>query len=130
MCAYFLFSMYTLLIAFPELVAFGQVIANICCSFAIAPQVAQNYSRQQSGGYSPITASLACTGCIIRLFTTQLLADSDPLLLGGNTLSLTVNFILLFQIIYYGINMENKSVFELFFADFNSNPKNKHGQQQ
>ena len=50
---------------------------------ALLPQIALNARTRSTGDYSPVTAALACAGCLIRLFTTEQLAGGDPLLLAG-----------------------------------------------
>ena len=65
-----------------------------------------------------VTATLASTGCAIRIFTTIQLAGSDPILLASTGLALLLNGSLLLQILYYGINYENKSLVGVLTADY------------
>ena len=54
----------------PVAIALGQSAATLLNSGALLPQLVQNARLRSPGGYSPLTASLACAGCLIRLFTT------------------------------------------------------------
>jgi mannose-P-dolichol utilization defect protein 1 len=100
-----------------ELIAFGQASSAVLNTGALVPQFILNAQLQTSGDYSPITAGLASTGCLIRLFTTVQLADSDPLLLGSYGLALLVNSALLAQILYYGVAVEGKGVLSVLISD-------------
>ena len=100
-----------------EVLALGQAAAATINVFALAPQFALNYNAKTSGDYSPITASLAATGCAVRLFTTSQLAGGDPLLLGSFGLALFLNASLLLQIVYYGTRYEGKSLPAVFASD-------------
>ena len=87
---------------------------------ALLPQLALNARQQSPGGYSPLTAGLACGGCSIRLFTTIELAGSDPLLLAGFGFGLALNGALLAQIIYYGAVVPGRPLLDVFTSDFAS----------
>jgi mannose-P-dolichol utilization defect protein 1 len=102
----------------PELIALGQASSAVLNTGALVPQFILNAQLQTAGDYSPITAGLASTGCLIRLFTTVQLADSDPLLLGTYGLALVVNSALLAQILYYGVAVEGKGVLSILISDF------------
>ena len=102
----------------PEVLALGQAAAAAINVFALAPQFALNYRTQSSGDYSPVTLSLAATGCAVRLFTTAQLADGDPLLLGSFGLALVLNASLLAQTLYYGTRFEGKSVLAVMASDY------------
>jgi mannose-P-dolichol utilization defect protein 1 len=102
------------------LIAVGQAGSVILNAAAIVPQLQLNQKHQSSGDYSPITAALASAGCLIRLFTTVTLNNSDPLLLSGYAIALFINVILLGQIIYYGVYAEGKTVLAVLTADVSS----------
>jgi len=106
----------------PEVLAFGQASSAILSSSAIVPQLVLNFQRSDPGGYSPLTAGLASAGCLIRLFTTQQLANGDPILLAGYGLALVLNSGLLAQILYYGLVIQNKTLLSLLGFDFASAP--------
>lgn len=99
------------------LIALGQGSSAILNVLALIPQFRMNAKDQTAGDYSPITASLATAGCIIRIFTTVQLAGSDPLLLGSFGLAAVLNCALLLQILYYGVMLEGKSVTSVMCAD-------------
>lgn len=101
-------------------IALAQVAATILSTSALVPQLKQNYDRQSSGDYSPITASLASVGCGIRLFTTVELASGDPLLLLNYGVALLLNVSVLAQVVYYGTQYEGRSLVSLFLADVKS----------
>lgn len=102
----------------PAALALGQTAATIFNSAALLPQLLLNYQQQSPGGYSPLTASLACVGCLIRLFTTVELAGSDPLLLAGFACGLLFNGALLAQIVWFGSVVEGRPLVEVLTADF------------
>mmetsp|Transcript_40956 Transcript_40956/g.132298 ORF Transcript_40956/g.132298 Transcript_40956/m.132298 type:complete len:311 (+) Transcript_40956:35-967(+) len=102
----------------PEAIALGQSAATALNTCALLPQIAQNAARRSPGGFSPVTAGLACAGCAIRLFTTVELAGSDPLLLAGFAAGLAVNAALLSQIVYYGAVVEGRPLLLVLAADF------------
>ena len=106
----------------PEAIAFGQASATLLNTGALLPQLLQNYQRRSPGGFSPITAGLACAGCAIRLFTTIELTGSDPLLLAGFAAGLALNAILLAQIVYYGSVVDGKPLIKVLAADFADAP--------
>ena len=65
-----------------QTISFGQLIGScIIGNAALIPQICYNYSNLSKGDYSPITCTLSITGCSIRLFTTVILNNSDPILL-------------------------------------------------
>ena len=96
---------------------FGAAALNTA---ALVPQFLLNYQGQTKGDYSPTTAALASTGCLIRVFTVTQLADSDPILLFSFGLALVLNTLLLLQIIYYGVFKEGLSLGAVFAADLGS----------
>jgi mannose-P-dolichol utilization defect protein 1 len=104
-------------VAPPELVAVGQAGAALLNVGALIPQFQLNAKLQTAGGYSPVTAGLAATGCLIRVFTTIQLADSDPLLMGTFGLALVLNSSLFLQIMYYGVMVEKRDVWAVLAAD-------------
>ena len=65
-----------------------------------------------------MTASLACAGCTIRLFTTVELAGSDPLLLAGFGFGLALNAALLLQIVWFGSVVGGRPLLAVLGADF------------
>lgn len=110
-----------------EVLALGQGGSAVINVFALVPQFALNARTKTAGDYSPITASLATVGTLIRLFTTVQLANSDPLLLGSYGLAFVLNGSLLLQILYNGIRYEGKSLQAVLTADYamNSNTSDK-----
>jgi len=102
----------------PEALATGQASSIIFTTLALLPQLRLNAARQDPGGFSPITAALACAGCSIRLFTTRQLAGGDPLLLAGFGLGLVLNGTLLGQILYYGAVVQERPLGALLSSDF------------
>lgn len=106
-----------------SMIAFGQAAATLLNTGALLPQLLLNFRRRSPGGYSPLTAGLACAGCAIRLFTTVELAGSDPLLLAGFAFGLFLNAALLAQIGYYGAVVEGRPLAALLAADFSSAPE-------
>lgn len=109
---------YALSAAPASVVALGQSVATLLNTGALLPQLYQNLRRRSPGGYSPLTAGLACAGCSVRLFTTIALAGSDPLLLAGFAFGLAVNGLLLAQICWFGMVVEGKPLSALLTADF------------
>ena len=103
-----------------EMIAFAQEFSIVLNVVALLPQLKQNFEQKSSGGYSPITASLASVGCTIRLFTTLELANGDPLLLANYGVALALNLSLLLQIIYYATQKEGKTLSQLYLADVKS----------
>ena len=103
-----------------ECISYAQILATILNTSALVPQLKQNLDRRASGDYSPITASLASVGCTVRLFTTMELADGDPLLLLNYGVALLLNLMVLFQVLYFGTQIEGKSLVTLFLADVKS----------
>ena len=120
---YSIFSTYALYEAPYEWVNIGQVSSIILSTSALLPQLKQNADRQTSGDYSPITASLASVGCILRIFTTVQLADSDTLILLNYGVALLLNLSVLTQIVYFGTKKEGKTLTDLFLADVKSAEK-------
>lgn len=100
-----------------SVIAIGQALSTILNICAILPQLRLNHQRQTSGDYSPVTATLACVGCAIRLFTTITLNDSDFLLLSGFGLAFLINMTLICQIVYLGVVVEGKSLLAVWTAD-------------
>jgi len=98
----------------------AQILSIALSASALVPQLKQNFDRRSSGDYSPITASLASVGCAIRLFTTMELADGDVLLLCNYGVALVLNLCVLFQIVVFGMQVEGKSLVDLFLADVKS----------
>ena len=103
-----------------EALALAQAGSTVLNTAALLPQLALNAERGSPGGYSPLTAGLACGGCLIRLFTTVQLTSGDPLLLAGYGLGLTLNAALLAQIFYYGVVVQGQPLAALLSADFRS----------
>jgi len=101
-------------------ISYAQLLATILNTSALLPQLKQNYDRQSSGDYSPITASLASAGCGIRIFTTVQLANGDPLILLNYGVALLLNMSVLLQIVYFGVVKEGKSLVQVFLADVKS----------
>ena len=102
----------------PGAVALAQGTATLLNTGALLPQLAQNSRRREAGGYSPVTAALACAGCTIRLFTTIELAGSDPLLLAGFAVGLALNGALLAQIVWFGTVVGQRPLLAVLSADF------------
>ena len=87
---------------------------------ALIPQFLLNNERQKAGDYSPITAGLASFGCLVRVFTTIQLANSDALLLASFGIAFILNSALFAQIIYLGTMVEKRSLGEVLSADVGS----------
>ncbi|KAL7544761.1 hypothetical protein ACHAWF_008119 [Thalassiosira exigua] len=127
-CAYIAVSSWALLSpsnVFPwgppdEWINSAQILSTALNASALLPQLKQNWDRQASGDYSPVTASLATAGCCVRLFTTAQLADGDALLLLNYGTALVLNLSLLLQVLYFGTQKEGKSLIDLFLADVKS----------
>jgi len=102
----------------PAAIDLAQASATVLNTGALLPQLAQNGRRCEPGGYSPLTAALACAGCTIRLFTTVELAGSDPLLLAGFGFGLALNAALLAQIIWFGAVVGQRPLRVVLSADF------------
>jgi len=102
----------------PKVLALGQLSAAALNAGALVPQFASNLRQRSKGDYSPVTAALAATGCAIRLYTVQTLADSDPILLISFGMALVLNTALLLQIVYYGMAVEGLSLGAVLSADF------------
>lgn len=103
-----------------EALALAQAGSTVLNTAALLPQLALNAERGSPGGYSPLTAGLACGGCSIRLFTTVQLTSGDPLLLAGYGLGLALNAAVLAQIFYYGAVVQGQPLAALMTADFRS----------
>ena len=103
-----------------EWISIAQILATVLNTSALLPQLKQNFDRQSSGDYSPITATLASVGCTVRLFTTMELANGDPLILMNYGVALLLNLSVLFQVVYFGTQREGKSLAMLFLADVKS----------
>ena len=56
----------------------GQTFSTLTNTGALMPQLQLNARSRSAGGYSPLTAGLACAGCLIRVFTTIELTGADP----------------------------------------------------
>lgn len=106
----------------PWVAALAQTLSTLLNTGALLPQIHLNWHRRSSGDYSPITASLAFVGCLIRLFTTVQLSGGDALLLLGFGSALVLNAALLAQIGYYGTVVERKTVAQVLTADFTGFP--------
>ena len=103
-----------------EALALAQAGSTVLNTAALLPQLVLNAERGSPGGYSPLTAGLACGGCSIRLFTTVQLTSGDPLLLAGYGLGLALNAAVLAQIFYYGAVVQGQPLAALMTADFRS----------
>ena len=103
-----------------EALALAQAGSTVLNTAALLPQLALNAERGSPGGYSPLTAGLACAGCSIRLFTTVQLTAGDPLLLAGFGLGLALNAAVLAQVYYYGVIVQGRPLAALLSADFRS----------
>ena len=68
--AYALAAGWALTLAPPAALAVAQGGATLLNTGALLPQLALNARSRSTGDYSPLTASLACAGCLIRIFTT------------------------------------------------------------
>ena len=123
--AFALVTVFGLLVAPPEVVAFGQLSSVVLNSGALVPQFWLNYSEKTKGDYSPVTASLASVGCAIRIWTTVTLNDSDPVLLTTFTAAFLLNSALLAQIMYYGVFVEGLSPVAVLIADVKSSERAK-----
>jgi mannose-P-dolichol utilization defect protein 1 len=110
-------SLYLLYAAPPQIVALGQGASAILNTGALIPQFLLNNKRQKAGDYSPVTAGLAATGCLVRVFTTIQLADSDALLLASFSLAFVLNSALFGQIVYLGTQVEGRSLHDVLTAD-------------
>ena len=100
-----------------QLISVGQLCSAIINTTALVPQFHYNYKHKNKGDYSPITCILAGVGCTIRLYTTVVLNNSDPILLISFLCAMIINFLLLFQIIYYGIYMEGLTLKQVLTSD-------------
>jgi mannose-P-dolichol utilization defect protein 1 len=109
-----------------EVLAVCQLSAAALNSGALLPQFLLNAQTQSKGDYSPITAGLAATGCVIRLYTIQQLADNDPILLLSFGVALVLNTCLLLQILYYGVVVEGLSLTAVLTADVNHHNSNNN----
>lgn len=116
--AYAVAVSWALTLAPPSALAFAQGGATLLNTGALLPQIALNARSRSGGDYSPLTASLACAGCLIRIFTTYELAGGDPLLLAGFAAGLALNGTLLAQALYYGVVAEGGSVLDVLASDF------------
>ena len=102
----------------PEVLALAQGGSAALSTAALVPQLLLNAERGDPGGYSPLTAGLACAGCSIRLFTTNQLAGGDPVLFYSFALALAFNGALLAQILFYGVVVQRRPLLSLLAADF------------
>ena len=109
-----------------HVVALGQLLAAALNPVALVPQFVLNYQHQSKGDYSPLTAGLATTGCAVRLFTIQQLADNDPILLSTFGIAMVLNAALLAQIIYYGMGVEGLSLRAVLTADLGRTTNNNN----
>ena len=109
---------WALTLAPAEALAFAQAASTLLNTAALLPQINLNAQRGDAGDYSPVTSALACSGCLIRLFTTTQLAGSDPLLLGGFLAGLSLNGILLGQVVYYGSVKTGRPLLAVLASDF------------
>lgn len=102
----------------PEaVVATGQLTTLAINTISLLPQFWHNYSSKTKGDYSPITAGLATAGCLIRIFTTVTLNDSDPVLMITFLSAALVNGALLGQVLYYGMTAEGLTVMQILLSD-------------
>ena len=108
-----------------EALALAQAGSTVLNTAALLPQLALNAERSSPGGYSPLTAGLACGGCSIRLFTTVQLTAGDPLLLAGYGLGLALNAAVLLQMYFYGVVVQGRPLAALLSADFRSEDTEK-----
>lgn len=115
--AFVTISLFLLLAAPPQIVALGQGASAILNTGALIPQFQLNHKRQKAGDYSPLTAGLAATGCLVRVFTTIQLADSDSMLLASFSLAFVLNSALFCQIVYLGTQVEGRSLRNVLTAD-------------
>ena len=109
---------WALTVAPTEALAFAQAASTLLNTAALLPQINLNAQRGEAGDYSPVTSALACSGCLIRIFTTTQLAGSDPLLLGGFLSGLALNCALLGQIVYYGSVKKGRPLLAVLASDF------------
>lgn len=109
----------------PEMLALGQTVAAIISAVALFPQFALNYRKKTTGDYSPVTLSLAVWGCIVRLFTTSVLASGDPYVLFTFGLAFVVDASLLIQILYYGTQYEKKTILAIMVSDVKTAAKDE-----
>jgi len=84
---------------------------------ALLPQIRLNFERKGCD-YSPVTSFSALVGSAIKCFTTVELAHGDPLLLVSFGSGAALNFILLSQALYFGVIQEQKTLGQVFSADF------------
>ena len=110
-----------------ELLSLAQAGSTLLNTGALLPQIALNARRRSAGDYSPITAGLACAGCLIRLFTTTQLADGDTLLLAGFGSALLLNGALLAQVLWLGTREEGRSLAAVLTQDFAQKPAMRVG---
>ena len=80
----------------------AQAAASATMVVGLLPQIRRNFARRTGGGWSPITAALAASGCAARIFTTLTLAGADKVMLAGYASGLATNGVLLAQTIIYG----------------------------
>lgn len=113
-----LFAFYGTTIAPESLVAAGQLASTAVNTLALVPQMHHNRITRSKGDYSPLTAGLAVGGCLIRLFTTVTLNDSDPVLMWTFASAVLFNGTLLLQILYYGVIVEGWSLAQVLLSDF------------
>lgn len=83
----------------PKLLNMVQIFATLFANYANIPQILLTFKLKKSS-WSPISASLSVIGCLIRIFTSIQLTK-DPILIGGYTLGLLTNSLLLCQIFLY-----------------------------
>ena len=110
-------SLYAFTIAPNDLIALGQLSSVFINTAALVPQFHHNFVTKTKGDYSPLTATLAWAGCLVRIFTTITLNNSDPVLMVTFFSAFCANFTLLLQILYYGTRIEGLSFLQVFMAD-------------
>mmetsp|Transcript_5491 Transcript_5491/g.10602 ORF Transcript_5491/g.10602 Transcript_5491/m.10602 type:complete len:339 (+) Transcript_5491:1-1017(+) len=110
-------SLYAFTIAPNDLIALGQLSSMFVNTAALVPQFHHNFVTKTKGDYSPLTATLAWCGCLVRIFTTITLNNSDPVLMVTFFSAFCANFTLLLQILYYGTRIEGLSFSQVFMAD-------------
>ena len=99
-----------------SVISLGQLSSVFINSLALIPQFHHNYTTKTKGDYSPLTASLASAGCLVRMFTTVTLNHSDPVLMISFLSAFIVNIALLIQILYYGIRVEGLNFLQIFMS--------------
>ena len=85
---------------FPERYLTGiQVIAAVCCCYALVPQIIMN-AQVHTVTFSPVTAAIGAIGNAVRLFNAYQLTR-DPLVMTGSGIATVANIIIMLQWYYY-----------------------------